>query len=341
MKLPTNISLDCIPIKQGDFQLYGFSISAKKLWELVQINRKELDKDKGYQRALSSARRETIAKYIDLGNTIPNSVLIAFDPDKVTFDEKENVILIPDEKDIGWVIDGQHRLAGANAAEKDIELFVIAFLGINLDQQVQQFVTINREAKGVPTSLYLDLLKQLPPKKSHGDFAKERAAELNERFRVDPNSVFYNRIVYSGPRKGQMSLTNFVRKISPLVHPDTGKFRLYSFEEQYGILRNYFKALENVFPDEFDGRVMRFFSTLGFGAIINVLPTVFDLSNKFYKGFTVDDVGNVLKLISDFEFNKWDQIGTGSAAEISAGQDMLTELLARVEKTGEAGSLRL
>ena len=41
---------------------------------------------------------------------------------------------------------------------------------MDIDDQVFQFVTINRTAKGVPTSLYYDLLKHLPPSKnSRGD----------------------------------------------------------------------------------------------------------------------------------------------------------------------------
>lgn len=258
----------------------------------------------------------------------------------MSFDANTNQLLLPDKKNIGWVIDGQHRLAGAEMAKTDIDIFVLAFLNLELPEQIRQFVVVNREAKGVPTSLYIDLLKSLPNVKNDAEQAKERANDINTALRKDPDSIFYNRIVFGSPKKGQMSLTNFVRKVAPLVS-QKGKFNLYTLEEQRGIIHNYFKALENIFPAEFSEKKMSFFNTLNFGAIINVLPVVFDLSSKQYLGFRVEDASKVLKSIDDFEFSDWDQYGTGSSAEILAGADFTTRLLSRMEDKGKPGSLRL
>lgn len=340
MAVAKTLKIPAIKITQGKYELYGFAIGAKKLWKLTQINRKELDKEAGYQRALSDARRKTIAEYIDAGNTIPNAILVVFDDKDVKFDAKANQLILPDKKNIGWVIDGQHRLAGAEKAKTDIDIFVLAFLNLELAEQVRQFVVVNREAKGVPTSLYIDLLKSLPDEKTEAERAKERANDINTALRRDPDSIFYNRIVFGAPKKGQMSLTNFVRKIAPFVSVK-GKFNLYSLDEQRGIIHNYFKALENIFPAEFSENKMSFFNTLNFGAIINVLPTVFDLAQKHYLGFRVEDAGKVLKTIDDFEFADWAQYGTGSSAEILAGADFTSRLLSRMEDKGKPGSLRL
>lgn len=334
------LTIPCIRIKQSQHDLFGFVLSAKKLWKLLEINRKELDKEEGYQRTLSESRRRVIASYIDAGNPIPNALLIAFDNDAVQYFSEQSELTIPDKKNIGWVIDGQHRLAGAAAAKKDIDLFVIAFLNLELAEQVRQFVVVNREAKGVPTSLYIDLLRQLPTVKSEAELSKERANDLLTELRRDSTSIFYNRIVFDSPRKGQMSLTNFVRKVAPLVS-SKGKFNLYTLEEQRGIIHNYFKALENIFPHEFSEKKMRFFGTLSFGAVINALPTVFDLAYKQNGGFRVEDVSKVLKTIDDFDFSDWDLLGTGSSAELQAGADLGARLLARMEQTGKPGSLKL
>jgi hypothetical protein len=202
-------------------------------------------------------------------------------------------------------------------------------------------IVINREAKGVPTSLYYDLLKHLPPKKSENDLAKERAADIANILRKDEETQFFNRIVISSPKKGEVSLTNFVRKISPLVQKNKGKFSVYFLNEQVGILNNYFKALNNVFPNEFKLDRMTFFKTLGFGAIINFLPTVFDITMKHHKGFQVSDVINILKKIDYFDFNAWDQYGSGNAVEIQAGDDMRQELLSIIDKTTDPGSIKL
>ena len=142
----------CVPVRQGKYNIVVFSIPAKELFALVKINRREADKSNGYQRALQPNRTEAIAKFIDEGNAIPTNIVIAFDAKKATHDGKQ--IQIIESDDAGWVIDGQHRLAGAYEAHAKIDLAVTAFLDLKEEDQVGQFIIINREAKRVPTSLY-------------------------------------------------------------------------------------------------------------------------------------------------------------------------------------------
>jgi hypothetical protein len=62
---------------------------------------------------------------------------------------------------------------------------------------------------------------------------------------------------------------------------------------------------------------------------MNALPVVFDLCMRDQKGFRVEDLMKILKRVDDFNFENWDQIGTGSQAEISAGEDLSSQLLGR------------
>ena len=101
-------------------------------------------------------------------------------------------------------------------------------------------MTINREAKNVPTSLYLDLLRELPASKNPAEVAKERAADVATQLRRVENSPFYEKIVVAtSPKAGQLSLTNFVRKIAPLVTPEKGMLSEYTEWEQQSIISNY------------------------------------------------------------------------------------------------------
>ena len=109
------------------------------LWDLVRINRKDIDKDEGYQRALSLSRVKAIANYINQKNPIPNSILVSFNNECVKIAPDNKTIKIKETEDAGWVIDGQHRLAGAKESKIDIDLFVIAFIGLDITQQIQQF----------------------------------------------------------------------------------------------------------------------------------------------------------------------------------------------------------
>ncbi len=334
------LEFPCIPMTQGKHILYCFVISARTLSDLVRINRRDTDKETGYQRPLSPSRVKAIANYIDGKNSIPNSILIALDDPDVQISDDGRKLTIPNKPDTGWVIDGQHRLAGAIVAKEEIELLVIAFVGIDKKQQIQQFIIINREAKGVPTSLYYDLLKDLPDPKTPQEIAHERAADIGNDLRKDDDSNFFSRVVLINPKRGEISLTNFVRKVTPLVK-EKGRFAVYTYLEQRGILYNYFKALEEVFPKEFTPKTMTFFRTLGFGAVINALTTVFDLSMKHYKGFKIEHVVQVLRRIDFFNFSDWKMLGSGSSAEIQAGNDLRTELLNIFEETSTSGSIEL
>jgi DGQHR domain-containing protein len=305
------------------------------------VNRRERDKDIGYQRTLSRSRLNVITKYIDDGNPIPNSLLISLD-EGAHLSKDKKFITIPNKADAGWVIDGQHRLAGAKESHTNIELLVMAFVGAGLEEQIKEFITINREAKGVPTSLYYDLLKHLPPGKTEADVAKERAADIGNTLNKDEKSLFFRRIVIDSPKRGEMSLTNFVRKVAPLVADKKGKFHTYMLSEQRGVIENYYRALEHIYPECFQNNKLVFFRTLGFGAMINALPTVFDLALREYGGFRVDDAARLLKKVEDFQFDSWETYGTGTAAETQAGEDFRLEVVRKVNADApEGGTLRL
>ncbi len=330
-------------IEQSGHKLYVFKAKASVLFAALSINRRIEDKDEGYQRVLSPSRVQAITRYITQKRSIPTAIVISFD--KATFNASKNELRVPPGTDVGWVIDGQHRLAGADVAARggiDIEMPVVAFIGLTTDSQVTQFITINREAKNVPTSLYLDLLGKLP-NKSAADTAKERAADLATQLRQSEDSPFFDKIVVTiAPKKGQISLTNFVRKIAPLVTQDRGILGGNSEREQRAVISNYYKGLSQVFPREFDAKESMFFKTVGFGALWNAFPTFFQLALNHQKGFEVKDVVTIFKRIASFDFSSWKEFGSGNAAENLAGEDLKTSLLiAFTAEDGTTGALRV
>ena len=330
-----------IVVTQTSTTLYVFKAKASVLFKSLSINRRIEDKDEGYQRALSVGRVQALTKYIVSRKPIPGAIIVSFDSGR--YDIKKKELVVPAGKDIGWIIDGQHRLAGAEQAAReniDVELPVVAFVGLGVNEQIQQFITINREAKNVPTSLYLDLLKQLPTKKP-AEISKERAADIATLLRRDEDSPFFERIVVTtSPRSGQLSLTNFVRKISPHVVPDKGILGPYLEREQMAVISNYYSAIRQVFPKEYRAKDSVFFRTVGFGGVWNVFPTVFSMALKNYRGFRVQDVVEILTRIQDFDFSAWRQYGTGNQAEVNAGEDLKAALLLAFNaEDGSEGSL--
>ena len=340
-KLKQPLTFPAFKVVQSNNTLYLFKASASAMFHALSINRRVEDKDEGYQRTLSISRVRSIANYIKSNRAIPGAIIVCLD--NAAFDSKTGELTLPKGTDVGWVIDGQHRLAGAETAARegsDIEVPVVAFLGLAENRQVEQFVTINREGKNVPTSLYLDLLKTLPFK-NPSDAARERATDIGTGLRRDEGSPFFERIVVTvSPKVGQISLTNFVRKISPLVVPDKGMLSVYTEREQVAVVSNYYTGLRAVFTKEFEKKDSIFFKTLGFGALWNTFPVFFNLALKNQSGFTVKDVAAVFKRIDSFDFSAWAQYGTGNQAEVNAGEDLKTELLIAFNAI-EGGSLRV
>ena len=330
-------------VEQSEHKLYVFKAKASELYAALSINRRIEDKDEGYQRVLSPSRVDAITRHITKKRAIPTAIVVSFE--KATFNASKRVLRVPAGTDVGWVIDGQHRLAGAHGAAEagvDIEMPVVAFIGLSPDSQVNQFVTINREAKNVPTSLYLDLLGKLPSKTS-ADAAKERAVDIATELRRSEDSPFFDKIVVTvAPKKGQLSLTNFVRKLSPLVTQDKGILGTYSEREQRAVISNYYTGLSQVFPREFSAKESMFFRTVGFGALWNAFPTFFSLTLNHQTGFEVKDVVAIFKSIESFDFSSWKEFGTGNQAETLAGDDLKTSLLlAFTTEDGTTGALRV
>lgn len=326
-----------IEVRQGRTRFYVFKCKASELWAFSKINQRQEDKDEGYQRVLSQSRVQKLKEFVSQGNAIPGSIIVSFDDAEYT----RGVIEIPDTVDAAWIIDGQHRAAGAARAAKegsDIEFAVVGFIGLSIEAQTDYFVTINREAKGVPSSLYIDLLKQLPGRKTEKERLEERIADISKELTRDDESVFFQRIVSTtSPRSGQVSLTNFARKTRGILHPSTGILATHALPAQRKIIENYFCGIKSAFPRIFAKNI--FFKTLGFGAMWRAFPLVFSASLKQSAGgFTVQDVANVLSQVSDFDFDDWQKLGTGSAAEIQAGEDLIAELKEAFEADDEAGS---
>ena len=111
-KVKKSLTFSALKITQSTSTLYLFKAHASVLYKALSINRRVEDKDEGYQRALSVSRVRSIANYIKAKRAIPGAIIVSLD--EATFDSKKGQLTVPKGTDVGWVIDGQHRLAGAD-----------------------------------------------------------------------------------------------------------------------------------------------------------------------------------------------------------------------------------
>lgn len=322
------LKVKAIKVDQANGAFYLFSLKASDLFNLTQINQRVEGREEGYQRVLSPGRVKSVSRYIASGGAIPGSIIVSFD--KMDYDEQTGTLKFNADDTPGWVIDGQHRLAGAYEASKagpDVDLAVAAFEGTSDEDQIELFITINREAKNVSSSLYLDLLKKLPKKKTEKETLEERITDIARALNGDENSPFFQRIIFTKTaRAGEVGLTNFARVMRPLFNKSGGTLSPYTQTEQVKVIDNYFKALQTCFPKSWKNDSPVFFRTIGFGAVWRAFPFVFTTALSTYKASNVSSFVKILNEISGFDFEAWSEYGTGSAAEISAGDDLLTML---------------
>lgn len=166
-------------------RFFVFNAAAKDLKEWLGIRRIK-DVPKGTQRVLRKARASAVTKFIEASsiNTIPNSILIAFDRDKAKFtslskeisegiiqtksslENPVNILLNGCENQLDWgiikfsferneqedakpalIVDGQHRLYGMSDFDKEnLPITVVSLIDATRQEQAFQFIVVNNKA---------------------------------------------------------------------------------------------------------------------------------------------------------------------------------------------------
>ncbi len=255
-----------IELQQGAVKMYAFVAPSTVLRKVCAVSRREEDTEKGFQRHLKEARLRQIARYVDdKHGAIPNNIILDFFHEAVEVNTEKNTITFPGTTKCAWVIDGQHRLFGFEFAKTQYPLLVVAFIRLDLEQEVSMFITINTEQKRLPSSLTLDLLSITGTDEDINTRCRELVAKLNE----DEESPWYDLVNMTGESIGYISLVNFVRKVKPLV-TSSGVLKNYTFQEQYGSLANYWFAIKAVYADQWGKSLLT--KTVGFGRAHEPFP---------------------------------------------------------------------
>lgn len=160
---------------------FVFFARARDIKQWAGIRRVE-ESPEGTQRVLRTTRSRAITRFLKSNsiNTIPNNILLAFEPGVAVFEsylkrlgecfqghDLENGC----DKQIDWgllhfdfdvdapehlrpalIVDGQHRLHGiAEFADEDLPILVVCIVDASVQEQAFQFIVINNKAVRVPT----------------------------------------------------------------------------------------------------------------------------------------------------------------------------------------------
>ncbi len=209
----TEIKIPVLKGKMGERDYFIFSIEPSTLLKIGFVLHRTRVNDSmapTYQRLLVPSRLKGITKFIDGGGFFPNSIIINFsetnDNLKVKFTpikaEKDSqsefgFLRIPNAYGIAYIIDGQHRVYGYSQSQhkEDSTIPVVAFVGMESEEQLKIFMEINENQKAVSPSLRLDLEEDLYWKSDRLDSRmKALRSSCIKALAANSNYVLYNKI---------------------------------------------------------------------------------------------------------------------------------------------------
>ncbi len=217
-KPSNNISVPAFKIKQDKVVMYSFCMDPKDLLEVSYVARRNSKHERFYQRMIKKDRLNSLSKYIEQGNVLPNNLIIAFGDfirKYAHFSEIKKdyigectagigihygILEFPRDYRSCWIIDGQHRLFAFVHTGKNMLVPVIAFENIDLEKQSKIFLDINKNQKPVPADLVWDLNGDMIPSEEDGMISNVVKILNNEKGPLQ----YKIKIPSKGLRKGNM-----------------------------------------------------------------------------------------------------------------------------------------
>jgi hypothetical protein len=179
-------------------------------------------------------------------------------------------------------------------------MVLVAFEKLDLSNQAKIFRVINSTQKGVNASLIYDLIDLT----KDAIFLEERAHELVKKLNDDPESPWFMQIKMLGIGKGLISQSAFIESLKPLLdEAKRAPLHIYSEEEQYGILKNYFSAVKFLLPDDWGNTNSLLTKTVGFYSLMSLLPTVLQICLSIYNDFKINSIIKILEPIKNYDFS--------------------------------------
>lgn len=326
-----------IEVKQNNIIFYLVSIDSKTLSKICRTSMHNLEAFPNhdvYQRTLKFKRVKQISEFVQRNRGImpPAIVLNSLKPIVI---ENEKII-INDECDQFFVIDGQHRIAGVNEAKKEDFYFPVVLMNnVDLPFQDELFVSINNEQKRVnPTIRFRMKANQyaITPEKA----VLNIALFLNN----DTESPFYGLLIMDDlpyrKKTAMLSLSAFsqillsytydeseyyrikdillendcqnrVNHVLGDIYIDKEKYFLWTFYENDKfdvvgkILYNYFSVLKKVFQLSWGNKLFITTKTTGYNSFMLLFKDIFFHCFESDRNFSFSYMFDLLHPLKKFD----------------------------------------
>lgn len=309
------------PIKGSEpgkmLETFVGTVEFGELVERYNIPHKNFAAETGYQRKPSPSRVNSLAKDLSEGMVdLPTAVLLSVRMDRMYPSRDaagQYILTLPDKNQRPfYVIDGQHRLEALKKLYNDekqsreqwhrFKIPAVIIFGADENTEMDQFHTVNSNAKSISTDLALDLLRQRATKNNafrkylveKGQAWKVHAQELTET--VALLGMWKDKIQFANEVKGKTLVRSnaFVRSLKPCL--EQANFREHSLDQQAIIINAYWEGIGKVLPEcFFSPNDYNIQGGVGVNVLHFLLPTALfyagrfgaktDKSDTFYKIF--------------------------------------------------------
>ncbi len=308
----------CLEARFGDVPTYTFTMKVKDVLAIYYVAVRGVDNEEGaVQRVLNKRRINDIKEFILGGHTFFNSFILNWTDVNFAPSIDDNLISLPLIHGSAQVIDGQHRLAGFDAAIADEEsvgdrdIIITLCLKLTTKKAAEIFLNINTEQKPVPKSLMYDLFGEVIDDETH---AVNRATDIARYLNDDPESPLYKLIKFPGSPRGQGSieLSTFVSSIKEHLKPGGtfGVYKLNTLDHQKMVITNFFKSVKSFYMTNkiWESKVKNpFIKAAGFNGAIDFLISSLIQRCAEKSSFSVETISKIISFEKE-DLVTWDDL---------------------------------
>ncbi|WP_084544850.1 DGQHR domain-containing protein [Derxia gummosa] len=315
------MELPAFDLSRANTGFYLTTLDAKSLFPLCKVDRVATNSQEGFQRQLDSTRARRIAKYLE-DRVIPGAIVLSTQPEHpATFNDSTGILTLSDTPGSLLVIDGQHRLYGAQLATEaepalNVKLPICILTGLSLIDEVQYFIDINSTAKGVPKTLRIELTKFLVTQDSIDDIRLKLFRDLNS----ESDSALCGKLSAEQKGPGYLSHVPFEIAINKILSGD--RLKDLDYPKKKALIKNYLAGIYNNLLEA--GVPQKLTQSAFFQAIFRIFDKACDSALLFRGNFKPESFEYVFEAIHRINFEY--HTGTNDDAINNLEKDLIDKL---------------
>lgn len=284
------VSHMAIKLEQNGHSIYVTTIPIDDLFPCCYVLRRDEDPVDGFQRHLTEKRADNIAAYVEM-KFIPSAIVLAAQPEaNLQYNRQNKSIAFNQVPGAFLAIDGQHRLAGFERCTKCHRVLVAICDGLSEQEEVQLFVDINTNQKGVPPALLEDIKKLTGGETPEEALCRQFFDQLNQ----DDKSPLKEKLSAAKSGTGKISRVTFNRSVKPVLASEA--LADLPYDKQYQLLLNYLMAFHEALRDkEVMTKVFFFF------AMFDVFDDVVNKTMSTRKSVKLESLLEIIRKIANHQ----------------------------------------